>query len=276
MSQFCSLFVGHGAPTLAIELSPARDFLSALGQRIGSPEAIVCVSAHWATERPSVSGTERPETIHDFSGFAEELYRIQYRAHGTIGAARYVADRLRDADFDCEIDTRRGLDHGAWVPLSLMYPRAEIPVLQLSVQSRLGPAHHFAIGRALAPLRKKGILIVGSGSATHNLSAMRPTSITAPSFVTEFVDWLGAAIGDGRFEDLVNYRKLGPYAAYNHPSEEHFLPLLVAAGAAGMDARGRCLHSSYTYGVFEHGLLCVWRVKLSSGVLGNRVEIREL
>lgn len=247
-----TLFVSHGAPSIAIESSPAQEFLSRLGGQVGTPELILCVSAHWSTERLNIGSVERPEIIYDFSGYPDALYRIKYPAQGSAVAAREIAETLRSSHFECDLDPRRGLDHGAWVPLSLMYPQADIPVLQLSVQPHLGVAHHLALGMALAPLRDKGVLIVGSGSATHNLRQMHPSS-AAPSHppVTEFVDWLGATISEGRFEDLVNYRHLGPHAAYNHPTEEHFLPLLVAAGAGGVAAQGRCLHSSYTYGALS-------------------------
>lgn len=244
-----SLFVSHGAPTVAIEPSSAREFLSRLGGEIGTPRAIVCISAHWMTERPRVTGVERPETIHDFSGFPEELYRMQYRPPGAVAAALEVVDALRKAKFDCEIDPNRGLDHGAWVPLSLMYPTADIPTLQLSVQPHLGAAYHLALGMALASLPERGVLVLGSGSATHNLGQLNysANASTSPQ-VTAFVEWLAAAIEDGRFEDVANYRRLAPHAAFNHPTEEHFLPLLVAAGAGGVKATGRCLHSSYTFG----------------------------
>ncbi|MBF6571438.1 MAG: dioxygenase [Candidatus Binataceae bacterium] len=246
------VFVSHGSPSLAIEPSPARDFLEQLGGELGQPEAIVCISAHWASAAPAVSGAARPATIHDFYGFPEELYQLSYPAPGAPQIAKRVMDLIRGAGFESGLDSARGLDHGAWSPLRLMYPDALIPVIQVSLQPQLGPAHHFALGQALAALRAEGILVLGSGGATHNLGQIRGReNLPAPQWVSAFADWLTAAIVEGRSGDLINYRSRAPYAAQNHPSEEHLLPLMVAAGAAGVGARGRCLHASYTYGVLS-------------------------
>jgi len=172
-STMPSLFLSHGAPTLPLTDTPARDFLKALAGRIERPRAILVISAHWETAVPTVNAIDSNKTIHDFGGFPRALYDLRYPAPGSPTVGARVADLLRAGGFDCNIDRRRGLDHGAWVPLLLMYPQADIPVLQLSVQPHLGPEHHLRVGRALAPLRREGILIVGSGGFTHDLAEFR-------------------------------------------------------------------------------------------------------
>jgi 4,5-DOPA dioxygenase extradiol len=246
-----ALFVSHGAPTLAIEDTPATRFLKTLAREFEQPKAILVVSAHWETAAPTVNAVERNETIHDFSGFARKLYHLRYRAPGSPGLAEHVVNLLTAADFATETDTARGLDHGAWVPLLMMYPAANIPVVQLSVQSRLDPGHHFRIGQTLAPLRTEGVLIMGSGSFTHNLAAVEwcDADASAPEWVTEFSDWMRAALMECRMDDLLNYRQRAPYACENHPTEEHLLPLFVAMGAGadqGQHRRARHLHHSTT------------------------------
>ncbi len=246
------VFVSHGAPSLALEDCPARDFLQSLAGELGTPRAIVAVSAHWASGAPAVTGAAKPETIHDFYGFPEALYRLRYPAPGAPEIAARVCELMRAAGFECAIDPRRGLDHGTWSPLLLMYPEAQVPVVQLAIQPHRGAAHHFALGAALAPIRDEGILILASGGATHNLGRIRGGgNQPVPSWVSGFTEWVTGAVTEGRSAELVNYRRVAPYAAENHPSEEHFLPLIVAAGAGGAGARGRCLHASYTYGVLS-------------------------
>lgn len=246
-----ALFVSHGAPTLVSDGVPARDFLAGLAAELPGPRAIVCVSAHWTTRRAAVSSTASPATIHDFYGFPEPLYELSYPAPGAPELAGRIAKLLGEAGIECDVDPGRGLDHGAWVPLLLMYPEADVPVVQLSLQSRLGPAHHLRLGEALVPLRDEGILIVGSGGFTHNLSEFRGQAADspAPDWVTGFADWMSEAIEAGRRDDLLDYRRRAPHARRNHPSEEHLLPLYVAMGAGGAETGGRRVHASFTYGV---------------------------
>jgi 4,5-DOPA dioxygenase extradiol len=246
--RFPTVFVSHGAPTLPLSTAAARDFLAGYGKALGRPSAILAVSAHWETEAPRLSTATQPETIHDFYGFPRALYEMCYAAPGAPALAERAAALLAGAGIAAAGETR-GLDHGAWVPLMLMYPEADIPVTQLSVQTQLGAAHELKIGAALQALRDDGVLILASGSATHNLGELRMGSIDAPAvpWVSQFTDWLEAAVEDGRTEDLVDYRRRGPSALRNHPSEEHFLPFFTALGAAGM-AKGRRVHASTTYG----------------------------
>jgi 4,5-DOPA dioxygenase extradiol len=242
-----TLFLSHGAPDIVISESPAREFLRQLGKSFEKPEAILVVSAHWETAEPSLNAVEVNETIHDFGGFPAALYGMQYPAPGSPALAESAAALIRKAGFPARIHPRRGLDHGAWVPLILAYPQADIPVVQLSVQPRSGPAHHLAIGRALRPLREEGVLIIGSGSFTHNLYEFFSGSGDTerePEWVREFTEWFDRALMEGRVNDLVNYREIAPFAKRNHPSDEHLLPLYVALGAAGDDARAQRLHTS--------------------------------
>lgn len=249
---FPSLYVTHGAPTLPLDPGPARDFLSELGRKLGRPRAILAVSAHWASAEPVASLCERPRTLHDFGGFPEALYRLEYPAPGAPELAQRAVELLSAAGLAGATVPDRGLDHGAWVPLLLMYPEADVPVTQLSIQPHRDPRHHHAVGRALAPLRDEGVLIVASGSATHNLHEFRGQGSEAPTpdWVRAFAEWLDDAVAEGRQGDLLDYRQRAPHAARNHPTDEHLLPLFVAMGAGG---KGRVLHGSYTYGILYMG-----------------------
>lgn len=249
MPAFPALFLSHGAPTLLIEPSPAKAFLAGYGQELGEPAAIVVVSAHWETERPRVTAAERPATIHDFYGFPKALYEQRYPAPGDPELARRIAGLLEGAGLPAGLDPERGLDHGAWVPLALLYPEARIPTLQVSIQTRLGPAHHLALGEALKPLREEGILVIGSGSLTHNLHDFRGHAVDSPPepYVVAFGEWAAEAIAAGRVADLLAYRERAPHGARAHPTEEHLLPLFAAIGAGR--GRGRRVHASHTYGV---------------------------
>ncbi|HEX8069971.1 MAG TPA: class III extradiol ring-cleavage dioxygenase [Pyrinomonadaceae bacterium] len=244
-----SLFVSHGAPTLAVERNDTTEFLRRLGADLGTPRAVLCVSAHWTTSAPAVSAAARPETIHDFGGFAPGLFNIQYPAPGAPWLAARVAELLAQASLPAHVAPARGLDHGAWVPLLHLFPAARVPVAQLSVQPHADPAAHFRLGQALAPLRREDVLVLATGSATHNLARLAPEGDTPP-WAAEFDDWLNDKITHGALDDLLDYRRRAPHAALAHPTEEHLLPLFVAAGAGAhaTHARGRTLHRGWTYG----------------------------
>lgn len=245
MTAFPAVFVSHGAPLLALEDGPAHRFLRGFGEFLGRPRAIVVASAHWTTAAPAVSSAAIPATIHDFGGFPPALYQLGYPAAGDPVLAGRVASLLAAAGIACASDPDRGLDHGAWVPLMLMYPAADIPVLQIALQPALGTRHHFALGHALAPLREDGVLILGSGGATHNLRELGAPDAPPPAWASAFSAWLEQTVAAGATERLLDYRAQAPQAVRNHPSEEHLLPLLVAAGAG---APGRRVHTSTTYG----------------------------
>ncbi len=250
-----SFFVSHGAPTLPLTDAPAKRFLEGLGATIdaghGRPRAIVVVSAHWETATPMVNAVDINDTIHDFFGFPQALYAMRYPAPGSAAVARRVAELLGAAGMPTGTDTQRGLDHGAWVPLKLMYPDADIPVVQLSIQSHLGPDHHLRVGRALAPLRAEGVLILASGSFTHDLSEFRrymnALDAPEPAWVSGFASWFSTALAAANLDDLLAYRARAPYAAKNHPTDEHLLPIYVALGAAGSEPVAHHLHESATF-----------------------------
>jgi len=245
-----TFFLSHGSPTLPLEDIPVSRFLKGLGAELPRPRAILMVSAHWETPTPTLGGDENPKTIHDFYGFPEALYQLEYAAPGDPALAARAAELLEAAGFEARIHPRRGLDHGAWNPLLLVYPEADIPVVQLSIQTALGPKHHFELGKALRPLRDEGVLIIGSGNTTHNLGDPRRAMahVEPPDDVRAFDEWLIEAVEGGRTDDLLNYRALAPAAAYQHPTEDHFVPLFVAMGAAGNNGTvppGRLIHQSY-------------------------------
>ena len=237
---------------LAIEDSPARRFLQTLGKDLPRPKAIVVVSAHWESMGgPAVSLAAQPETIHDFGGFPAELFAIQYPAPGAPDTAERAAALLEQAGFTVKRSAQRGLDHGAWVPLRLMYPDADIPVTQISVLANAAPGEHEKIGKAIGRLREEGVLVIGSGSLTHNLYEYRGQAIDAPvpAWVSDFGTWMMTRLRDNERDALLDYRRQAPFAARNHPSEEHLLPLFVALGAAGEAAKAERIHASVEYGV---------------------------
>ena len=248
-----TVFLSHGSPMLPLTDAPARDFLAGLGASLPKPKAILVASAHWETARPAVNAVAMNDTIHDFYGFPPALYQMRYPAPGDAALAERMHALLQAAGLPGDIDHARGLDHGAWCPLLLAYPQADVPVLQISVQTHLGTAHHVRLGAALASLRAEGVLIIGSGSWTHDLRRFRGQSIDAPETpdVTEFSDWMDRALVEHRLDDLLDYRRLAPYAAADHPTEEHLLPLYVALGAAGADATPTRLHRSANYGILR-------------------------
>jgi 4,5-DOPA dioxygenase extradiol len=252
MTRLPTLFISHGSPMLAIDDSPARRFLLELGKTLPRPKAIIVVSAHWESMgAPAVSDASRPETIHDFGGFPAELFAIQYPAPGAPETAARAAELLQQAGFSVKRSPNRGLDHGAWVPLRLMYPDADIPTTQISVLRGATPAEHEKMGKALNRLRDEGVLIIGSGSLTHNLYELRGHAIDAPPppWVSDFGTWMMTMLRDNQRESLLDYRRQAPSAARNHPTEEHLLPLFAAMGAAGEAAKAERIHASYEYGV---------------------------
>jgi 4,5-DOPA dioxygenase extradiol len=253
MKRQPALFVSHGSPTLPLERGPAVDFLRSLGSELGRPEAILSVSAHWDTERPAVSAAKNPETIYDFHGFPPELYRLRYPAPGAPQLAKRVSGLLQAKGLKTDIDPGRGLDHGAWTSLWLMYPEADIPVTQLSIQSHLGPAHHVKLGEALRPLRDEGVLIMASGGATHNLRelSIQRGNPVPQQWTVEFNEWLADALLDRHTQDLVSYRTKAPHAVRNHPTDEHLIPLFVAVGAGDPGGRTERLHNSISSGVIS-------------------------
>jgi 4,5-DOPA dioxygenase extradiol len=227
-----TVFVSHGAPTFALEPGLAGAQLRALGAALGKPRAILVVSPHWMTRDVEVTAAERPQTVHDFGGFARALFDIRYPAPGSPELAARVQLLLGAQGIAASLDADRGLDHGAWVPLLHMAPDADVPVLQVSIPLDADERKALALGRALAPLADEGVLIVGSGSLTHNLYEFRMGDAQEAAYAREFTGWIRQAVLAGDLDRLVRALELAPHATRAHPSTEHFLPLLVAAGAA--------------------------------------------
>jgi 4,5-DOPA dioxygenase extradiol len=253
MDKLPALFVSHGAPDLPIRVGAVTEFLKGLSQQLPQkPKAILVISAHWNSAQPIVSLATQPKTIYDFSGFPEALYQLRYPAPGAPELGDRVMALLHEAGFSCQAHPSRGLDHGAWTPLILAYPDADIPVTQLSIQPQAGVLHHFRLGRSLEALRSEGVLIFASGSLTHNLWAVGGEYDAPPlDWVQVFDEWLAERIKDKDWDAVLNYRQKAPYAIENHPTDEHLLPLFVALGAGGEDAIGIQLHHSFTYGALS-------------------------
>jgi len=237
---------------LAIEDSAVHRFLLGLGKTLPRPKAIIVISAHWeSTGGQVISLASHPETIHDFGGFPAALFEIQYPVPGAPAEAAQAAELLTQAGFEVRRSATRGLDHGAWVPLRLMYPEADIPTAQISLRRGASPSENELMGKALRKLREDSVLIIGSGSLTHNLHAFRGESIEAevPSWVHDFTAWMHTQLQANQREALLDYRAQAPFAVRNHPTDEHLLPLFVAMGAASDAPKAERLHASYEYGV---------------------------
>ena len=248
-----SVFISHGSPMHALQPGAAGAAWQALGRRLPRPRAILIASAHWETGVPMLTGSAQPETIHDFFGFPEPLYGLQYPARGAPEVARSAQALLKEAGFAAGIDGSRGLDHGAWAPLLYAYPEADVPVVQLSVQPALGPAHHIAVGRALRGLADENVLVVGSGHLTHNLRDWDRSGRAQPlPYAREFQDWVKKAIDAGDLNALADYRSRSPHGVRAHPTDEHFLPLFVALGAAPAK-----LHAERIFDAIESGALAM-------------------
>lgn len=258
MSLFPSVFVSHGSPAILLEPTPSHHALRGLGASLSEtaghlPSVIVSVTAHWETAEATVSTAANPPMIYDFWGFPKPLYDAVYPAPGQPEVARRAISLLQQAGLAVRADGQRGYDHGTWIPLALMFPQATIPVVQVSVQSGRNGAHHWAVGRALRALREEGALIIGSGSLTHNLRAVHWGNVDAlaPDWVESFGNWVEDAVVAGEWEKIRDHWHEAPFAARNHPSPEHFLPLLVAAGAGSDQGQGTVLHRGNELGVLR-------------------------
>lgn len=231
-----TVFISHGSPMLAVEPGPYGRAWKKMADELPKPRAVLVVSAHWNTRQPVLNAADHPETLHDFGGFPAALYDIRYPAPGAPALARRAHELLSAAGITAGIATDRGLDHGAWVPLLHMYPDADIPVTQLSVQPGLDAAWHLKLGAVLRPLREEGVLILGSGSLTHNLyeAAFEDSSVEpSEAYAHEFQSWIYAALVQGDHDALSAWQSAAPHAHRAHPTPEHLLPLFVAYGAGG-------------------------------------------
>ncbi|MBS0200023.1 MAG: dioxygenase [Proteobacteria bacterium] len=250
MSRPPALFISHGSPMFALEPGLLGPNLARLGASLDDVRAIVVVSPHWQTRGMQVTTAPTLETIHDFGGFPEPLYRLQYPAKGAPELAQDIVRMLGDAGFAVAANDHRGLDHGAWVPLRHLHPDADIPVVQVSMPHDLDAETALRLGRALAALRDRGVLVIGSGSLTHNLYEFRQ-HISDPEYAQAFADWVNAAVMHRDVEALVDYRRRAPFAERAHPTEEHFLPLLVALGASNDDDAPALIEGGMTYGTLS-------------------------
>jgi 4,5-DOPA dioxygenase extradiol len=244
------LFLGHGSPMNAIEDNEYRRSWESLGRDFGTrlpqPQLILCVSAHWLTQGWWLTGMDKPKTIHDFGGFPQALFDQQYPAPGAPGVARELSALLRQPAVG--IDAQEwGYDHGTWSVLKPMFPKAAIPVVQLSMDYGRPAAEHFALGRQLKGLRDQGVLIVGSGNIVHNLRMTRrgAPAIQAYDWAFEFDGKIAQAMEKGDMQALQDFQKLGPVAQLAHPSHDHYLPLLYAAGAVDAGEKLRFFNTNY-------------------------------
>ncbi|RWU17859.1 dioxygenase [Pseudomonas alkylphenolica] len=242
-----SLFISHGSPMLALQPGASGPALKNLAAQLPRPKAIVMVSAHWESRELLVSSHPQPQTWHDFGGFPAALFAVQYPAPGEPQLAQRVANLLGNAGLEAHLDPQRPFDHGMWVPLSLMYPQADIPVVQVSLPSRMGPQLQLQVGKALSELRADGILLIGSGSITHNLGELDwqagPESVEP--WALAFRDWMIEKLAADDMPALKDYRQQAPFAVRNHPSDEHLLPLYFARGAGGQFG---IVHQGFTLG----------------------------
>ncbi len=258
-----TLFVSHGSPDTAIADTDAAAFLRSSAADLPRPKAIVVVSAHFEVSGGvAVTADANPETIHDFGGFQPELYQMRYGASGDPVLADEIAQSLTAQGYVSRAVPNRGYDHGVWVPLILMYPDADIPVVAVSVDPNQGAAYHYKLGQALDALADEGVLVIGSGSFTHNLGEAIPAlrsgrrAVEVPEWVSSFSTWMTDKLAAGDVDALLDYRRQAPNAERNHPTDEHLMPLYTAMGAAGAEAVSTRLHDSDEFGVLN---MAMWR-----------------
>lgn len=258
MNTLPPLFVSHGSPMMALQPGATGPFLQRLGATLdatfGRPRAILAVSAHSLSREPVLLAAEQHHAVHDFGGFPEALYQLQYNPAGDIALADEVQALLDHAGQPVHRVEEGGLDHGIWSVLRFMYPKADVPVLPLAWVPDLSPQKQFALGEALAGLAARGVLVLGTGSITHNLRRVfaggRPSNPDAPEIPESaaFRDWFANASAKRDWDALLDYRHAAPHAVDMHPTDEHLLPWFVAAGAGGRESAPQRLHDAVTYG----------------------------
>ncbi|WP_066370989.1 DODA-type extradiol aromatic ring-opening family dioxygenase [Neobacillus fumarioli] len=248
-----SLFLAHGSPMLALENTEYTQFLARLGSQL-QPKEIVIFTAHWEKETITISAIDGTyETIYDFYGFPPELYKIKYPAKGSVRLAEKIQTLFAHAGIPAHLDTMRGLDHGSWTLLYKMYPKADIPVVQISVHPFLEPEKQYRIGKAIQELADEDILIIGSGVTVHNLRAVNWNQTEPELWAVQFDDWLMDQLEKQDFISLFQYDKLAPNAKLAVPRPEHFVPLLIAAGSGS--GQPKVIYRSYEFGSLSY--LCI-------------------
>ncbi len=241
-----ALFISHGAPDLILGDRPAAQWFRALGEKLPRPERIIAVSAHWITDPVAITGADRPPLIYDFYGFPDPLYDMEYPAPGDPALAAKVQTALRRGGIKAVINLARGFDHGAWAPLKMIYPEADIPTIQVSLPHDR-PDQLAEIGAALRTLRDDKTLIIGSGATVHNLKTINLRNDTAP-WALAFEEWLLDAVEHQGFEQVADPANWPADFATAHPTAEHFMPLLVAWAAGDRSRPGRRIFSGFDYG----------------------------
>lgn len=249
-TRYPTLFVSHGAPLFAIDPGLAGQQLTELNRELPKPDAIVILSPHWMTQSEiKVTASTLPKTVHDFGGFPDKLYEIEYPAPGAPELAAHIVGLLQAAGWKSEVDGNRGFDHGAWIPLLYLAPEAEIPVIQISMPVTLNTYSAWQLGQALRPLSEMNIFVIGSGSLTHNLREFRANATHEAAYVRDFAHWTAERLIEADTVSLLDYRNCAPEVERAHPTDDHFLPLLVAMGAAGSGYKARVLPGGVVYGV---------------------------
>lgn len=246
------IFVGHGSPMMAIEDNECAKFLKAYGETL-RPKAIIVFTAHWENRVTTISSVDGVyDTIYDFGGFPQELYEIQYSAPGSPELAKRIASLLEEKGIASQFDTARGLDHGSWVPLSRMFPEADIPVVQVSVNPYSPPEEQYLIGEALRGLDREDILIIGSGATVHNFRTMNPHAKEPDAWAVAFDDWLVDRMRERDLVSLFRYEELAPNARIAVPRPEHFVPLYIAFGSGDPTGGVKEIHRSYEMGALSY------------------------
>ncbi|NOU74539.1 dioxygenase [Paenibacillus sp. LMG 31458] len=243
-----SYFFAHGAPSIVLEQNAYTDFLKHFAETIPKPKAIVLFSAHWEQSIQTISAVETYSTIYDFSGFQNELYQLTYPAKGEHSISEQIVSLFAKHGIQSALDEERGLDHGAWAVLKLIYPDADIPVVALSANRNLTNEQQYQIGKALSELREQDVLIIGSGGTVHNLRRLNWQGESNDEWAESFDNWLQNKLEAWDVNALFNYRELAPYAGEAVPTSEHFIPLLLAMGVGDKNRQARLIHRSYQFG----------------------------
>ncbi len=252
MTRAPAVFISHGSPMAAVQEDDYTRALVRFAHETARPQAIVVMSAHWEKHTPpiEITAVAQNETMHDFGGFPEELYQLKYPAPGDVALADRISKLLSAQQFENQLNSKRGLDHGVWTPLLHAYPEANIPVLQISLPMFEDPRELMRVGRALAPLRDEGVLLVGSGGAVHNLGKLKWNEKNGQpdSWALEYRDWVRGNLLGAKIDDLIAFETKGPQTALAHPTTEHFVPIFFTIGASLAGDKPRVFHDSFQYG----------------------------